>query len=80
MNGNTMKSKLIFKLPEDLQEYEQCCKASNMASILFEMTSNVKRSLIKHQDVSEEYSNGVEAVYEKLYELMDEHGINIDRL
>jgi len=75
-----MRAKIIFNLPEDNQKFEQCVRASDMTTVLFEMLRNVKKSLIKHTDVSEEYIKGVEDVYEKLYELMEEHSINIDNL
>lgn len=75
-----MKAKLIFNLPEEAIEFETCSKASDLAFILWELSYNVKRSLIKHTDVSEEYANGVNAVYDKLYELLDEYSINLDNL
>lgn len=75
-----MKAKLIFKLPEEALEFETCSKASDLAYILWELSYNVKRSLIKHKEVSEEYENGVNAVYDRLSELLDEHSINLDNL
>jgi hypothetical protein len=75
-----MKAKLIFNLPEESVEFETCSKASDLVHILWELNYNVKKSLIKHTDVSEEYENGVNAVYAKLYELLDEYSINLDNL
>lgn len=51
-----------------------------MASVLFEFLRNTKKQLIKNTDVSEEYVKGVEDTYEKLYVLMEEFDINIDKL
>jgi hypothetical protein len=75
-----MKAKLVFKLPEESLEFETCSKASDLAYILWELSYNVKRDLIKHSDVSHDYEMGVLAVYIKLYELLDEHNINLDNL
>jgi len=75
-----MKAKLIFKLPEDQVEFEQCSKASDLAFIIWEFCHNSKKSLIKYADVSEEYETGVEAAYNKLYELLEEYNINLDKL
>jgi hypothetical protein len=71
---------LKFNLPEDSEKFEQCIKASDMASVLFEFLRNTKKQLIKNTDVSEEYVKGVEDTYEKLYVLMEEFDINIDKL
>ena len=75
-----MKAILEFYLPEDDQEFEQCSKASDMAYVLWEFGNNVKRSLIKHQDVSEEFENGVNAVFDKFYELLEDGKINLDKI
>lgn len=75
-----MKATLKFNLPEDSQEFEQCSKASDLSYILWQMAYNVKRSLLKHTNVSDEYANGVEAVYKELYELLEEYNINLDKL
>lgn len=75
-----MKAKLTFQLPEESAQFERCVKADNLAFILWEMAYNVKKSLIKHEDVSEEYVNGVESVYQKLYEMLEQYDINLDNL
>ncbi len=73
-----MRAKLIFKLPEENDNFERCRKGADLHSILWELTHNVKRNLIKYQDVSEEYENGVNDVYAKIYELLDEYNIILD--
>lgn len=75
-----MKAKLIFSLPEEAMEFETCSKASDLAYILKELAYNVKKSLIKHTEVSEEFENGVNAVYDKLNELLEDSNINLDNL
>jgi hypothetical protein len=72
------KVKIIFKLPEEAIEFEKCLRGGDLHSILWELTHNVKKSLIKYQDVSEEYENGVNDVYAKIYELLDEYNIILD--
>lgn len=75
-----MEAILKFELPEDAQEFEQCSKASDMAYILWELSYNVKRSLLKHQEVSEEYEKGVEAVFNEFYDLLEKSSINLDKI
>jgi hypothetical protein len=75
-----MKAKIKFKLPQESKEFERCVRATDLAFILWEMTTNGKKSLIKHQEVSEEYEKGVNAVYEKLYGMLDDYSINLDNL
>jgi hypothetical protein len=72
------KAKLIFKLPEESDDFEKCRKGADLHFVLWELCRNVKKSLIKYQDVSEEYENGVCAVYERLNELLEEYNIKLD--
>jgi hypothetical protein len=51
-----------------------------MASILFEMSTNARKRIIMGSEYGEEYYKGVDDVFDKLRELMEEHNINIDEL
>jgi hypothetical protein len=77
-----MKAKLEFDLEdaEDRMAHMRCVKASDMASILFQMTTNTRKRITMGYDGTDEYYRGVDAVFEKLRELMDKHNIDIDEL
>ena len=38
-----MKAKLIFKLPKDQQEYDRANKALDMASVIWEFSTNCRK-------------------------------------
>jgi len=78
----TMKAKLKFDLNDfdDRMAHMRCVKATDMASILFEMTTNARKRITMGYDGTDEYYRGVDAVFEKLRELMEEHNIDIDEL
>jgi len=76
-----MKSKIEFNLndPEDVISFEIAVRSRDIATVLWEITTNTKKGLLSGE-YSEEFENGVEAVYKKLYEILDEYSINVDRL
>jgi hypothetical protein len=47
-----------------------------MALVLWELTTNSYRGLTNGYDEDDAYHKGVDAVYEKLRELLEEHDIN----
>jgi hypothetical protein len=51
-----------------------------MAFVLWELTHNSYRSITNGYGEDDGFHKGVDAVYEKLRELLDEHGINTDKL
>ena len=77
-----MITQIIFdsEKPEDNILLKQHIKSSDMASVLREMHHNVRRYLVKHTDISEEYAKGVDAVFKEFHELLKGHNINIDDL
>lgn len=77
-----MKTKIIFNSEVEGDDYKlkQCIKASDMANVLWEFTHNSRRFLLKHTEVSEDYEKGVNAAFQKFYELIDENSINIGEL
>lgn len=78
----TMKAKLEFDLDDfdDRMAHLRCVKSTDMASILFEMTMNARKRITMGYDGTDEYYRGVDAVFNKLYELMEEHNINVEEL
>jgi hypothetical protein len=73
-----MKAKLEFDLDDmdDKMAHDRCVKASDMALVLWELTTNSYRGLTNGYDEENDYHKGVDAVYEKLKELLEEHDIN----
>jgi hypothetical protein len=77
-----MKAKLEFDLDDfdDRMAHLRCVKSTDMASILFEMTMNARKRITMGSEYGEEYYKGVDDVFNKFRELMEEHNINIDEL
>lgn len=73
-----MKAKLEFDLDDfdDKMAHDRCIKATDMALVLWELTTNSYRGLTNGCDEDDAYHKGVDAVYEKLRELLEEHNIN----
>ena len=78
-----MKAILEFNLPEDNTEYLATVKAMDMANFIFELVYNTKKGLINQLNdsiTSEFKQEGIEIVFEKIYELLEHHNIAIDEL
>ena len=82
-----MKATLEFDLTDfdQAQEHYRCIRATDMAIILFELSSARKRfySVIeyaKEEDKNINAYDGVDLVFEKFHALLEEHGISIDKL
>jgi hypothetical protein len=82
------KAILEFDLnePDDRMAHIRAVKSLDMASFIFELTLNTKKQL-EHELASYEFKNielkdyeVLNMVFKKIYELADEHGINIDDL
>jgi hypothetical protein len=73
-----MKAKLEFDLDDmdDKMAHDRCIKATDMALVLWEITTNSYRGLTNGYGEEDAYYKGVDAVYEKLRELLEEHDIN----
>jgi len=70
-----MKAILEFNLPEDSEEYLRANTATDMASTLWDIASYL-RSQRKYGDPPDD----IEKIVDKFYEIMGEHGINLDRI
>ena len=73
-----MKAILEFNLPEDEESHKAAVFATEMALVLWETRYNLYKQLT--YDKSEEYARGVQRVISEIQELMDFHGIPIDKL
>ena len=78
-----MKAILEFNLPEDNTEYLATVKAMDMANFIFELVYNTRKGLINqlNDSITSQYeADGIEIVFEKIYELLQHHNIDIDEL
>jgi hypothetical protein len=77
-----MKGILEFDLNDfdDRMAHERCVKATDLALVIWELTHNSYRGLTNGYDEDDGYHKGVDAVYDRLRELLDEHGVTIDKL
>ena len=78
-----MKAILEFNLPEDNTEYLATVKAMDMANFIFELVYNTRKGLINQLNdsiTSQFEQDGIEIVFEKIYELLQHHNIDIDEL
>ena len=77
-----MKAKLEFDLNDvdDKMAHLRCVKATDMASVLWEMTMNMRKRLTSGYDETDDYYRGVDAVFERYNELMLEYNIDPEEL
>lgn len=80
-----MKAKLIFDLndPDDKESFNRCNKSLDMASVLFEISTNLRRTVENKINIEYEKGgdiNGAEIVYDEINKLFDTFGIEIDEL
>ena len=82
-----MKATLTFKLPKDNTAFLAAAKAQDMATALWEIVYNLRKSAEWHYDGIDdaEYDklrpiNGVEYIMDEITRIMDENGIDINQL
>jgi hypothetical protein len=78
-----MKAKLIFNLnePDDQIEYNRVNKSLDMVNALWHFLYNSKKQLlmdVENEDVDK--FDAVELVYDRLFELLEEHDVNVNKL
>jgi len=74
-----MKAILEFNLPEDSLEYKQVTKSNDMANALWDITHNTKKQL-HYISEGEEQDKGIDLVFNKIYEILEDNNINTDEL
>ena len=77
------QAQLIFNLddPYDQQAHLRAVKSVDMASFIFQLISNERKSLMyKLEDKNMKDWETVNLVFDRIHELLDEYGINIDEL
>ena len=77
------KATLEFDLDnnEDSMAFSRAHKSLDMAIVIFELTSNLKKRIsyeLEHRELKD--WEAVHLVFERIHELINEHGINIDEL
>jgi hypothetical protein len=77
------KATLEYNLddPYDQQAHLRAVKSVDMASFIFQLISNEKKSImyqLENRDMKDWET--VNLVFDRIHELLDEYGINIDEL
>ena len=77
-----MKAKLEFDLTDfdDKLEHLRCVKSTDMAMVLWELQHNSYRTITNGYGDDDSFVKGVDAVFERIQELLDEHDIKPDKL
>ena len=78
------KAILEFNLtdPDDAMEFERVVKATDMALVLWQLVFNAKKQIfneIEFEKIESPY-DAIDKFYERLYEELDDHGLNMDKL
>ena len=77
------KAKLIYDLnePDDIMAHKRAVKSFDMALAIWNIIHNTKKGLEWNMDGKEiNKYEALDLVYEKIYEILDEHDIKIDEL
>lgn len=77
------KAILEFDLnePEDRLDHLRSVNSFNMASAIWDIVYNTKKTLEWSFDGKEmDKYDALEAVYEKIHDILNEHNVNIDQL
>ena len=83
-----MKATLEFELPKEQHEFNHTCNAQKYASALFEISHNLRKKInykadaIRDNDdsVGESIYKGIDIVFDLIYIIIEDEGINIDDL
>jgi len=71
-----MKATLEFNLPEDKDEFEIASHASSYRMVIFDMDAYL-RSRLKYEQNTEEVHTTLQAVRDKLYEILSQNTIEL---
>lgn len=75
-----MQAKLIFDLDDsnDQMAHLRCIKSLDMALVIWEFVRNSRKKLENRE--FKDSCEAIDATYERLFELLEEYDINIDKL
>lgn len=71
--------KFDLDIPEDERRFNQCVKAEAMALALWEIQANLRRNAERESDLRP-LSDPIGIVFEKLFDIMEEQGVDPSRL
>ncbi len=76
-----MNATLTFDLsdPDGQREHLRCCKALDMALVLWEIQHRLRDNMDHHLTTTQEH-DGAEAVLNEIQIIMQQHNINLDEL
>ena len=76
-----MKATLTFDLNDhdERMAHYRCVEALNMAIVLFEISVNLKKKCM-HSAENLEDVKGIDICFEQIHELLNDYGINLDKL
>lgn len=72
-----MEATLKFNLPEEQEEFDMACKSHAYRRVIEDIASYMRRRW-KHEVLMVEQEHIIEEIQGKLYELLEEHKLNID--
>ena len=81
-----MKAKLEYDLNDfdDKMAHLRAVKSLDMASSLFDITRNLKKKIEhRYEDIdntNNDVFDGIDAVFDEIYDILESHNINIDEL
>ena len=80
-----MKAKLTFDLSDSDQRMEhlRCVKSLDMALALWEISVNAKKQcyrIAEGKQMNGESVDHIDLVFQKIYEIMEEHSVKVDDL
>ena len=81
-----MKAKLIYNLnkPDDRMAHLRAIKSLDMASALFEITTNLKKRIENRfeniDNINNDVFDGIDAAFEEIYKVIKDNDIDIDEL
>jgi hypothetical protein len=81
-----MKATLSYNLndPDDRMAHLRAVKSLDMASVLFDITRNLKKKIEnRYEDIdntNNDVFDGIDAVFDEIYDILEDNNIDIDEL
>lgn len=78
-----MKAHLTFDLDDNYDKIEhlRCIQASDLCNVIHEFIYNTKKGLKSEAELKElDAYDAINSVYEKFWDILKEHNIDIDKL
>lgn len=77
-----MEAILKFNLEDvdDKMSHLRCIKSSDMALVLWEFVRNSRKSLENNYKEGQDFYDGIDETYKRLFELFEDYHIDIDEL